>query len=238
MSEPDTNILNELNLHYSETLWQICTEKELPLLYASSAATYGIGDNGFDDDESYIKDLKPLNPYGESKQLFDLYVLKQKEHPSYWAGLKFFNVYGPFESHKDRMASVVFHAYKQITETGKVKLFQSHRPDYKDGEQLRDFIYVDDVIDVCLFFYKNRPQPGIYNVGTRRARTFNDLVKALFAALKLPPQIEYIPIPQDIRDKYQYFTEAKMDKLFSEGYPKNFISVEKGVEKYANFLIK
>jgi ADP-L-glycero-D-manno-heptose 6-epimerase len=238
-AEFDTSVLDALNLNYSKSLWEICTAKQIPLLYASSAATYGLGENGFSDEHSLIQKLRPLNPYGLSKQHFDLFVLEQKETPPFWCGLKFFNVYGPHENHKGRMASVVFHAYNQIRQTGKVKLFKSHQPDYKDGEQSRDFIYVEDVVDVCLFFFSHRNSSsasGIYNVGTGKARTFNDLVKPIFAALHLPANIEYIPIPEDIRDKYQYFTEAQIKKLRSIGYKKEFTSLEEGVAEYVDFL--
>lgn len=237
-TEFNFRILDSLNLSYSKSLWEVCTIKQIPLLYASSAATYGLGENGFNDDDGTAKVLKPLNPYGLSKQLFDLFVLEQKTAPPFWCGLKFFNVYGPHEFHKQRMASVVLHAFKQISETGKVKLFKSHHPDFKDGEQLRDFIYVDDVVDVCLFFFQLQKQNGIYNLGTGKARTFNDLVKSIFASLELAAHIEYVPTPEDIRDKYQYFTEAKMEKLRKAGYIKEFISLEEGVKLYVEFLQK
>ncbi len=233
-------ILDSLNLSYSKSLWEICTIKQIPLLYASSAATYGLGEQGFSDAHTNIADLKPLNPYGLSKQLFDLYVLEQNTAPPFWCGLKFFNVYGPYEFHKKRMASVVYHAYNQIKQTGQVKLFKSHRPDFKDGEQLRDFIYVDDVVNVCLFFYHQYRERsdlnGIYNLGTGQARSFNDLARAIFHTLQLPEHIEYVPTPEDIRDKYQYFTEAEMNKLRTAGYSQNFTNLEQGVEKYIHFL--
>ncbi len=242
-AEFNFRVLDSLNLSYSKSLWEVCTVKQIPLVYASSAATYGLGEKGFSDDLTLIKDLKPLNPYGLSKHLFDLFVLEQKTSPPMWAGLKFFNVYGPYEFHKNRMASVVFHAYKQIKETGKVKLFKSNRPEYKDGEQLRDFIYVDDVTEICMFFLQQfeserggKAGGDIYNVGTGKARTFNDLVESIFTTLNLPIQIEYIPVPRDIEDKYQYFTEAKMKKLFTWGYQKPFISVRNGVQNYVEFL--
>jgi ADP-L-glycero-D-manno-heptose 6-epimerase len=242
-AEFNFRVLDSLNLSYSKALWEVCSVKQIPLVYASSAATYGLGEKGFSDELSLIKDLKPLNPYGLSKHLFDLFVLGEKNTPPLWAGLKFFNVYGPREFHKGRMASVVLHAYRQIKETGKVKLFKSNRDEYKDGEQLRDFIYVDDVTSICLFFMEqfekepnNTAKGDIYNVGTGRARTFNDLVAPIFKSLNIPQQIEYIPIPTDIRDKYQYFTEAKMDKLLVKGYVKPFISIEDGVKNYVEFL--
>ena len=234
--EFDFRVLDSLNLSYSKTLWEICTAHQVPILYASSAATYGMGEHGFADDESLIPQLKPLNPYGLSKQLFDVHVLQQKAFPPFWVGLKFFNVYGPYESHKGRMASVIYHAYHQIRQTGRLKLFQSHDLRYKDGEQLRDFIYVDDVVDICLFCYRTRPADGIYNVGTGKANTFNELAHSVFGAMQLPASIEYIPIPTDIRDKYQYFTEASMDKLRNQGYDPAFTSIREGAEKYIQFL--
>ncbi len=238
-TEFNFRVLDSLNLSYTKSLWEVCTVKQIPLLYASSAATYGLGENSFSDDHALIKTLKPLNPYGLSKQLFDMYALDQTDAPPFWCGLKFFNVYGPHEFHKGRMASVVLHAYKQIKETGKVKLFKSHNPAFKDGEQLRDFIYVDDVVDMCLFFYKHKTNAtlnGIYNIGTGQARSFNALATAIFSALNLTPHIEYIPTPEDIRDKYQYFTEAKMDKLKKAGYAKKTNTLEEGVKKYTDFL--
>ena len=239
-AEFNFRVLDSLNLSYSKSLWEICAVKQIPLVYASSAATYGMGEKGFGDDLRLIRELKPLNPYGLSKHLFDLFVLEQKNTPPFWAGLKFFNVYGPHEFHKGRMASVVFHAYKQIKDTGKVKLFKSNRAEYKDGEQLRDFIFVDDVTEICTFFLEqynaSARTADIYNVGTGKARTFNDLAAPIFTTLGLPIQIEYIPIPKDIEDKYQYFTEAEMGKLLATGYTKPSFSVEKGVEKYIEYL--
>ncbi len=197
-----------------------------------------LGELGYKDDHAIIKDLKPLNPYGESKNDFDKWVLSQKKTPPYWAGLKFFNVYGPNEYHKGRMASVIFHAYNQIKKTGMVKLFRSHNPDFKDGEQLRDFIYVKDVVNVIYFLMKKQKESGIYNLGTGKARTFLDLVKATFKSMSLQPSIEFIDTPEDIRDKYQYFTEAKMEKLRSIGYDDEFYSLEEGIEEYVQeFLL-
>jgi len=237
-SEFDFRVLDSLNLSYSMNLWEICTVKQIPLVYASSAATYGLGELGFDDDQSKIPDLKPLNPYGLSKQLFDAQVITQEQQPPFWAGLKFFNVYGPCESHKGRMASVVFHAFNQIRETGRLKLFQSHNSKFKDGEQLRDFIYVEDIVAVCLFMFHHRPASAIYNVGTGHARSFNDLGRAVFKSMDREENIEYIPIPMDIRDKYQYFTEANMSKLRAAGYEHDFLSLEEGVDAYVDFLQK
>ena len=189
------------------------------------------------DDESQIPGLKPLNPYGQSKQDFDLWALQQKENPFFWVGLKFFNVYGPNEYHKGRMASVVWHAYNQIKDTGEMKLFRSHNPDFKDGEQKRDFIYVDDVLDVCYWLMHHRKNSGIYNLGSGEARTFLDLTRAVFQAMGVPENISFIDTPEDIRDKYQYYTEADMDKLRSIGYSKKFLSLEEGVKKYTNSLL-
>ncbi|MCX6188664.1 MAG: ADP-glyceromanno-heptose 6-epimerase [Bacteroidetes bacterium] len=238
-TEFNWNIFEELNLNYSKEVWNICTEFGLPLVYASSAATYGNGEQGYDDDVQKMPLLKPLNPYGDSKQLFDLWVLKQEKKPFFWAGLKFFNVYGPNEYHKGRMASVVFHAFNQIQEKKQLNLFRSHRPDFNDGEQLRDFVYVKDVVNVLLFLMENREQSGIYNLGTGQARSFNDLAKAVFGALNFEPAIHYIDTPIDIRETYQYFTQAKMQKLKEVGYSMEFNSLEEGVADYVkNYLIE
>lgn len=238
-AETNQEIFDKLNINYSKKMWELCAFYNIPLVFASSAATYGNGSLGFEDSHKIIEKLKPLNLYGESKNDFDKWALKQKQDPPFWAGLKFFNVYGPNEYHKKRMASVVFHSYNQIQKTGKVKLFRSHNPKYKDGEQLRDFIYVKDVIDVCLFFMENQNHSGIYNVGTGKARTFFDLAKAVFAALDKEPKIKWVDIPEDIREKYQYFTEAKMEKLRSAGYSKPFYSLENGIKDYIrNYLEK
>ncbi len=238
-TEFDVNILNELNVEYSKKVWQACVEYNIPLVYASSAATYGLGEFGYDDDENKIKLLKPLNPYGQSKQDFDLWALAQPQKPFFWIGLKFFNVYGPNEYHKGRMASVVFHAFKQIQETNTVTLFRSHNPDFLDGQQKRDFIYIKDVTEVCMFLMKNRKNSGIYNLGTGKARTFLDLAKNTFKAMGKEPQIKFIDTPLDIRDKYQYFTEATMRKLKSIGYLKPFTTLEEGIKDYVqNFLMQ
>ncbi len=235
-TEFNFRVLDSLNTSYTKVLWEQCVAKGIPFLYASSAATYGDGNMGFDDNDELIPDLKPLNPYGLSKQLFDMHVMEQPAFPPFWAGLKFFNVYGPNETHKQRMASVVFHAYNQIKATGSTTLFKSHREDFKDGEQLRDFVYVDDVVEVCLFFYNNRKASGIYNLGSGQARTFNDLAKGIFNTLDLPEQISYRDIPQDIRDRYQYYTQAEMGKLRNAGYTKPFTSLEEGVDLYVNIM--
>lgn len=235
-TEFDIDLLHKLNTDYTKELWARCCRYQLPLVYASSAATYGYGENGYEDNEALIPRLKPLNPYGLSKQEFDVWALEQKEKPFFWAGLKFFNVYGPNEYHKGRMASVIWHAYNQIQKTGKMKLFKSHHPDYKDGEQMRDFVYVKDVAEVCIFLMHHRKNSGIYNLGSGKARTFNDLAKAVFEALDKPALIEYIDTPVDIRDKYQYFTEAKMEKMRNIGYSKGFYSLEEGVMEYLNHI--
>ena len=237
-TEFDIEVFDKLNLNFSKLVFQICTEFGLPLVYASSAATYGSGEFGYNDDHNIIEKLHPLNPYGDSKNEFDKWVLKQEKQPYFWAGLKFFNVYGPNEYHKARMASVIFHAFNQINKSGKVKLFRSHIKEYKDGEQLRDFIYVEDVVSVCMFLMLNRKNSGIYNLGTGKAQTFLDLVHATFNALNKPVNIEFIDIPEDIRDKYQYFTEANMSKLIGIGYRQPFHNLETGVQDYVtNYLI-
>jgi ADP-L-glycero-D-manno-heptose 6-epimerase len=236
-TEFDYAIHEKLNVAYSQEIWQYCTAKKIPLVYASSAATYGGGEYGYKDDHELAEKLRPLNPYGVSKNEFDKWVLKQTEHPPFWAGLKFFNVYGPNEYHKGRMASVIFHSFNQIQATGKVKLFKSHRPDFKDGEQLRDFVYVKDVVDICFWLMQAQPASGLYNVGTGKARSFNDLVKAIYAAIGKDPVIEYIDTPVDIRDKYQYFTEADMSKLRKAGYTAPFYSLEEGVRTYLQHFL-
>lgn len=232
-TEFDYTIHQHLNVEYSQMVWNYCTINNIPLVYASSAATYGDGAKGYNDtDNTLIELLEPLNPYGVSKNEFDKWVLHQEDHPPFWAGLKFFNVYGPNEYHKGRMASVIFHSFNQIQQNGQVKLFRSHKAGFADGEQLRDFVYVKDVISVCTWLMQQQPTSGIYNLGTGKARSFNDLVKATFAGLSLAPNIEYIDMPEDIRDKYQYFTEATMDKLKTAGYDQPFYSLEAGVDDY------
>jgi len=231
-TEFNREIFEELNVNYSKEIWKHCVAYGIPLVYASSAATYGLGEYGYSDNHDIISKLKPLNPYGDSKNEFDIWALAQTEKPWFWAGLKFFNVYGPNEYHKGRMASVIFHAYHQIKNNGRVKLFRSHHADYKDGEQLRDFVFVKDVVNVCQFLMENTPASGLYNLGTGKARTFVDLAKSTFNALNLDPAIDFIDTPADIRDKYQYFTEADMRKLIAAGYNTPFTSLEKGVEDY------
>jgi len=228
----DVAVFNSLNLQYSKDIWRICTANEIPLVYASSAATYGDGAFGFSDDHAVVSQLKPLNAYAQSKQDFDQWVLTQKKTPPRWYGLKFFNVYGPNEYHKGRMASVIFHAWHQILDTGKLKLFKSHRPEWKDGGQERDFIFVKDVLEMAWNVFELKPQPGLYNVGTGKARTFQDLGNATFSALGLESNIEYIDMPIDLREKYQYFTEADMTKWTSADLPLPATSIESGVNEY------
>ena len=238
-TEFNKDIFDKLNLNYSKKVWNKCIEYALPLIYASSAATYGLGELGYDDNHDIPKKLKPLNPYGDSKNNFDIWALEQKRKPFFWAGLKFFNVYGPNEFHKGRMASVIFHTYNQIQKTGEMNLFRSHVPEYKDGEQLRDFIYVKDVVKVIAFLMEKRPESGLYNLGTGKARTFYDLAANTFKALDLEPKIGFIDTPEDIRDKYQYFTEANMQKLRSAGYDDGFKTLEEGVSDYVqNHLVE
>lgn len=237
-TEFDHRVFDKLNVSYSKQVWDLCVEFGLPLIYASSAATYGMGELGFEDNHSVIKNLKPLNPYGESKNEFDRWAVDQRTKPHFWAGLKFFNVYGPNEYHKGRMASVIYHAFQQINETGSMKLFRSHNPDYQDGQQLRDFVYVKDVVSVCLYLMETRTHSGIYNLGTGQARTFLDLVKATFKAMNKEERISFVDTPADIRDKYQYFTEANMTKLRFAGYDRSFCTLEDGIADYVgNYLI-
>ncbi|MEP6948420.1 MAG: ADP-glyceromanno-heptose 6-epimerase [Ginsengibacter sp.] len=258
-TEFDYSIHEHLNVEYSQKIWMYCAENRIPLVYASSAATYGAGELGYEDSHEIIEHLHPLNPYGVSKNEFDKWALREAgdilrqtqddnslmnlKAPPRWAGLKFFNVYGPNEYHKGRMASVIFHAYNQVIEKGFVKLFRSHKKEFKDGEQLRDFIYVRDVLKICYWFlecFKKDPESfksGIYNVGTGIARTFNDLVTATFNGLGRVPEIQYIDMPADIRDTYQYYTQAEMQKIKAAGYNDAMFSLEEGVDDYVrNYL--
>ena len=230
----NVEIYQQLNVMYSQRLWNICSEINVPLLYASSAATYGNGVSGFSDLHENIPNLRPLNLYGWSKQDFDVWALKQFHTPPFWAGMKFFNVYGPNEYHKGRMASVVLHAYKTIKENGKMELFRSHNSDFKDGEQSRDFIFVEDIADVLIYFMENQKKSGIYNVGTGKARSFLDLTTSVFNSMNLNPDISFIDTPVDLRGRYQYFTEAKMQKLRDAGYAKPFTELEEGVDRYVS----
>jgi ADP-L-glycero-D-manno-heptose 6-epimerase len=235
--EPE--LYQQLNLIYSQRLWNICSEIQVPFLYASSAATYGNGEEGFSDSHGKIQDLRPLNLYGWSKHDFDVWALKQFRTPPFWAGMKFFNVYGPNEYHKGRMASVVLHAFKTIRETGKMQLFRSHHKAYKDGQQSRDFIYVEDIADVMMFFMENQNNSGIYNVGTGKARSYFDLTASVFRSMNLKPDISFIDTPVDLRGRYQYFTEAEIRKLRDAGYRKSFVELEEGVGQYVkDFLLE
>jgi ADP-L-glycero-D-manno-heptose 6-epimerase len=231
-TEMDYSIHEVLNLNYSKIIWNYCTLKNIPLIYASSAATYGNGEYGYEDNHTIVNQLQPLNPYGVSKNEFDKWALLQTETPLHWYGLKFFNVYGPNEYHKGRMASVIFHAFHQIKDNKALKLFRSHNPDYSDGGQMRDFIYVMDILEVSYWLMQNSPENGLYNLGTGQAATYNQLAKAIFDAMDLQVTISYIDTPIDIRDKYQYYTEANMSKLIQAGYTKPFTPIELGVKDY------
>ncbi|MGH1432920.1 MAG: ADP-glyceromanno-heptose 6-epimerase [Lewinella sp.] len=231
-TEQDEALFDRLNLHYTQQVWERCQRYDIPLIYASSAATYGAGEHGYQDDHSVIDKLTPLNPYGRSKNDFDKWALQQDQQPRRWHGLKFFNVYGPNEYHKGRMASVIFHTFRQIQKTGAMKLFRSHRPDFKDGEQSRDFIYVKDVVKMMIWLWQNTAPNGLYNIGTGKARTFYDLAANTFKAQALVPDLSFIDTPIDIRNTYQYFTEADMNKLHEAGYPNEYYSLEEGIEDY------
>ncbi len=238
-TEFDKAVFDKFNLNYSKHLWQWCTEFQIPLIYASSAATYGMGELGYKDDESIVPQLKPLNPYGESKNDFDKWVLQQEEQPPFWAGLKFFNVYGPNEYHKGRMASVILHSFYHIQKHGYANLFKSHHDDVEDGMQSRDFVYVKDIVKVVRFLMQNKPKSGLYNLGTGQARPFLALVEACFDAMGVEKDIRFIPTPEDIRDKYQYFTQADMSKLRAVGYTEPFYTLEEGVKDYVtNYLLQ
>lgn len=242
-TEMDVEFLRRNNTEYTQKLFEFCTKQEIPFIYASSGAVYGSGTKGFDD-SSPSGVFEPLNPYGWSKLNFDTWVealpSKQKKTPPRWYGLRFFNVYGPNEYFKDSMASLVFKAFHQISKTGKLKLFRSHNPKFKDGEQLRDFVYVKDITNWMIQLMEDpKIESGIYNMGFGKARTWLDLAKPVFAALNKPMQIDWIDVPENIRHQYQYFTEAKMDKLFSEGLTQPEWGVEKGVTDYVtNYLMK
>lgn len=237
-TELDTVLLDRLNTAYTKEVWRFCTRNGIPLMYASSAATYGAGEHGYSD-ELLPEVLTPLNPYGISKNDFDQWALTQQDAPPSWYGFKFFNVYGPYETHKDRMASVAFHGRNQIKSSGILKLFKSHKPEYEDGGQLRDFIYVQDVIETLVWFWKNIPTNGIYNLGTGQARSFYDLGKSIFNGLgysEAEHRIAFVDMPEDLRERYQYFTEADLRKLRSAGYSKTFTTLEDGVKAYMRWL--
>lgn len=238
-TERDFDYLWKNNFEYTKALWNYCAEKQISFIYASSAATYGDGELGFDD-QMNIDELLPLNGYGYSKQLFDLWVKHQAtSFPKQHVGLKFFNVYGPNEYYKGSMASMVFHGFRQIKENGEIKLFKSCNPNYKDGEQLRDFIYVKDICKVILWLLEHKEVNGLYNVGTGQAQSFRELGEATFKALGLDPNIVYVEMPEHLRKKYQYYTQANMDKLRSVGYEESFYTLEEGVKDYVqNYLDK
>lgn len=235
--ELDFDYLHRNNVDYSRRLWQLCTERRIPLIYASSAATYGDGSGGFSDRHADTAGYRPINPYGYSKHLFDLWALRQADGPSRWYGIKFFNVYGPRENHKGRMASVARFAIPQAMDTGKIRLFKSHRPDCRDGEQRRDFVFVEDVVDILLYLLDAELPSGLYNAGSGHAHTFNRLAEAIFHALKLPVCIEYFDMPESLRDSYQYFTEADMGKLVQAGYPHRPTTLEDGIRHYVQWLL-
>lgn len=237
-TEKDADHLMTNNYKYTETLARFCLKNDVRFIYASSAATYGNGANGFEDDEKKLETLRPLNMYGYSKQLFDLWA---KRHGAFnkIVGLKYFNVYGPNEYHKGDMRSVVHKAFGQVRDTGKVRLFKSRKPEYKDGEQKRDFVYIKDAVDMTLYFLDKKDKNGLFNIGAGKARTWNDLVKALFSAMGKPVNIEYINLPDTLADKYQYFTEANLNKMKSAGYHIPTTSLEDGVTDYVkNYLLK
>ena len=237
-TETDSGIFDRLNLAYSKSIWERCTRWNIPLVYASSAATYGDGSQGFDDG-IHPSALRPLNAYGRSKNDFDAWALGQREVPPAWYGLKFFNVYGPNEYHKGRMASVVWHTYRQVLATGKMNLFRSHRPDFADGEQSRDFIHVLDLCRVCHFLMEQQPGPyGLYNLGTGAARSFRDLASETFRAMGLDPDIRFIDTPADLRANYQYFTQADMARLRAAGYTRPFLTLEEGIEDYVTHYLQ
>jgi len=236
--EYDFDYLTHNNIVYSQKLWQLCIEKQIPFIYASSAATYGDGTRGFSDDHAKTAQYRPINQYGFSKHLFDLWALKQSAVPCRWYGLKFFNVYGPFENHKGRMASVPNFAIPQVLKTQKIRLFKSCREPVADGEQKRDFVYVQDVVDIVVQLLDSSAPSGLYNAGTGTARTFNSLAAAIFAALNQPLNVEYFDMPETLIDSYQYFTHADMHKLISTGYEFRPTSLENGIRLYVDWTLK
>ena len=236
--ESDSTIFDQLNFLYSQRVWNTCCQYIIPLIYASSAATYAGGKHGYDDNKENILFLKPLNHYAESKNRFDIWAIKQVDKPFFWVGIKFFNVFGPNEYHKKRMASMIFHAFHQVQQKDKINLFRSHNPSFSNGYQKRDFIYVKDVIKVIMFFLHHRKNSDIYNLGTGRARTFLDLAKTIFKIMKQKENIDFIDIPQEIRENYQYFTQANIEKLRNVGYKDAFYSLEEGIKEYiSRYLI-
>lgn len=233
--EQDRGIFKKLNIDYSKALFEWCTEQNVPFYYASSAATYGDGSQGYSD--SQFEELQPLNEYAKSKHEVDLWVLQQKKKPDFWAGFKFFNVYGPNEYHKGRMASVVWHAYHQILRSGYITLFRSHHPDFTDGGQMRDFVYVKDLCAVLIFFMEKMPESGIYNLGTGKAATFLQLAEAVLKAIDHKAPIRYVDTPENLRANYQYFTQADISKLRKTGYTEPFADIEEGVRDYVRHYL-
>ena len=234
--QTDASYMETWNTGYTRKLWRWCAENKIPLVYASSAATYGRGEQGYSDDHARFAGLQPLNLYGRSKHDFDRWALNESRTPPVWHGLKFFNVYGPGEDHKDRMASTIYHGFHEIRKTGKMTLFKSHRDDVPDGQQKRDFVFVDDAVRFCLFCLERKPASGIYNCGTGEARSFLDLAHALFKALELEPRIEWVPTPERFRSGYQYFTQADMSKARKAGHSAPFTPLEEGVAQYVRWL--
>ena len=238
-AETRKDFLDEWNVEYTKSIWNWCTKHQIPLVYASSGATYGAGEHGFSDSWETAEKLKPLNPYGQSKQDFDIWAegeMKAGRTPPNWYGLKFFNVYGPREGHKGPMASAVLHSFRHIQRTGSCKLFKSHHPDVKDGEQSRDFIHVSDIVSLVKFVLEKKPASALYNCGTGKARTFYSLMEALFKSLEMPMKVEWIDTPPQFRKAYQYFTEAEMERMHAAGYHKPFLSLEEGVDQYVKWL--
>ena len=242
-TESNFNRLLQSNIRFSQALWHWCAENKVPFIYASSAATYGNGSVGYGDNESELDKLSPLNAYGFSKHFFDRWVQlelsKNQPTPPQWCGLKFFNVYGPNEYHKGRMASVAFHAFNQFKETNQIKLFKSEHPSYADGMQVRDFIYVKDAVKIIIFFLNNNNFSGLYNAGTGNAETFKALAEAVLINTKgQPDDIKYIEMPNDLKGKYQYYTQATMNKINSIGFNDNFMNLKEGVTDYLeNYLL-
>ncbi len=238
-TELDESLLKRFNVDYSKMVWNAARRLGVPCIYASSAAVYGDGSLGFDDADALVPRLRPLNPYGESKRRFDLWALEEAaaaRTPPAWAGFRFFNVYGFGERHKGGMASVVLHGYDQVKAKGEIRLFESHREGIAHGHQSRDFVDVSDAIEAVWFALKRPVTAGIYNVGTGKARTFLDLAKAVFASLAAPERIVFVPTPEGIRERYQYLTEAKMERLRAQGFTKKPVSLEDGVDWYVRRL--
>lgn len=237
-TELDEQLLYNLNEQYTLKIWESCVRHGIPLVYASSAATYGAGESGFSDHPEGLHSLQPLNPYGWSKHHVDLKIYQAKQAPPRWAGLKFFNVYGPNEYHKGKMASVVYHAHKQIKTDGFLRLFRSYKQEVKDGEQMRDFIYIEDVLDVCLWMMRTPFPSGIYNLGSGNASSFNALAEAIFKAMNYPSRIEYIEMPDGLAERYQYYTCASIQRLHHAGYEKPFTPIAEGVARYVRQFLE